>query len=229
MLLAAGRGERLRPLTDHLPKCLMQAGGRTLAAWHLLRLHEAGIREVVVNTCWLGAAVEAALGDGAGFGLSIAYSREAQALETAGGIRQALPLLGAEPFLVLNGDVWCDADLAALAGHAAALGPARAAHLLLVDNPAEHPLGDFGLAGGRILPDGAPRLTFSGIGAYHPCLFSGIEAGARVPLGPLLRQEAAAGRIGGAHHRGRWTDVGTPQRLAQLQHALAPVGPPGPP
>ena len=221
MILAAGRGERMRPLTDTCPKPLLEAGGKPLIVWHLERLRAAGFTEVAINLAHLGTMIEAALGDGSRFGLHIRYSREAEALETAGGIRQALPLLGDTPFLVVNGDVFCDADLAALRGAGTKLSAdGDLAHLLMVPNPEHHPAGDFHLADGRLRRDGPPRLTFSGIGIYHPALFAHIPAGSRAALGPLLREAMDAGRISGALHAGYWLDVGTPARLAELDRHL---------
>lgn len=226
MLLAAGRGERMRPLTDHTPKPLLQAGGKPLIVWHIERLAHAGITGLVINHAHLGEQIVAALGDGSCFGASINYSPESHALETAGGIANALPLLGDAPFAVINSDIWCDYDFAQLPKLAAAL-EARGdmAHLVLVDNPAHHPNGDFLLHEGRVLPspaggaggEGSPtKLTFSGIGLYHPALFAGIQRGSIAPLAPLLRTQIALGRVSGEYHRGAWVDVGTPQRLAEL-------------
>jgi MurNAc alpha-1-phosphate uridylyltransferase len=214
MVLAAGRGERMRPLTDHTPKPLLEAGGRPLISYHLAALARAGVQNVVVNHAHLGARIETALGDGSAFGLRIRYSPEETALETGGGIFRALPLLGSGPFLVLNGDVWCDLDLARLR-----LADADLAHLVLVDNPPHHRAGDFVLAHGRVLAEGSPRLTFSGIGVYRADLFAGCAPGS-FPLAPLLRAAMAAGRVSGEHHTGRWIDVGTPERLAELDRAL---------
>lgn len=210
MILAAGRGERMRPLTDHTPKPLLVAGGKPLIRHHIERLAAAGIRELVINHAHLGAQIEAALGDGSGFVVEIRYSPEEQALETGGGIFRALPLLGPEPFLVVNGDVWTDVDLAGLA-----IGAGDLAHLVLVDNPSHNPKGDFVLIDDRVQSEGAPRLTFSGIGLYRPELFDGQTPGA-FPLAPLLRQAMAAGRVGGQRHDGHWFDIGTPERLAAL-------------
>lgn len=222
MILAAGRGERMRPLTDHTPKPLLAVGGKPLIVWHIERLRGAGITSLVINHAHLGHQLEAALGSGSTLGVHIAWSPEATALETAGGIRHALPLLGKEPFLVINGDVFCDADLAALREAATTLradGPL--AHLLLVDNPDHHPGGDFHLApNGLVHPDGEPRLTFAGLGAYHPALFADLADHAPAKLAPLLRAAMAADKIHGTHHRGRWIDVGTPERLAQLDSEL---------
>lgn len=217
LILAAGRGERMRPLTDTTPKPLLAVGGRPLIEWHLQALAAAGITEVVINHAWLGERIEAALGDGGRFGLQIRYSPEPPgALETAGGIVNALPLLGEAPFLVVNGDIWTDYAFARLP---TALG-GDLAHLVLVDNPPQHPQGDFRLAGGRVHAEGAPRLTFSGIGVYSPALFAGLPPGRR-PLAPVLREAMAGGRVSGEHHRGRWFDIGTPERLAGLDALLA--------
>ena len=227
MLLAAGRGERMRPLTDRIPKPLLEAGGKPLIVWHIEKLVHAGITELVINHAHLGVRIEAALGDGSRFGARIRYSPEARALETAGGIANALPLLGDEPFAVINSDIYCDYDFAHLAGHAAALqASGNAAHLVLVDNPPHHPNGDFALSGNRIyaLPPSPltlpALLTFSGIGIYRPSLFSPIPRGGIAPLAPLLRAQIALGRVSGEHHRGLWVDVGTPQRLAELDSQL---------
>jgi MurNAc alpha-1-phosphate uridylyltransferase len=227
MLLAAGRGERMRPLTDRIPKPLLEAGGKPLIVWHIEKLVHAGITELVINHAHLGARIEAALGDGSRFGARIRFSPEARALETAGGIANALPLLGGEPFAVINSDIYCDYDFAHLAGHAAALqASGNAAHLVLVDNPPHHPNGDFALSGNRIyaLPPSPltlpALLTFSGIGIYQPSLFGHIPRGSTAPLAPLLREQIALGKISGEHHRGLWVDVGTPQRLAELDSQL---------
>ncbi|MDX5363324.1 MAG: nucleotidyltransferase family protein [Pseudazoarcus pumilus] len=223
MILAAGRGERMRPLTDHLPKPLLEAGGKPLIVWQIERLRDAGLRDIVINHAHLGQCIEDALGDGSTLGVSIRYSPEAVALETAGGIRQALPLLGDAPFVVVNGDVFCDARLAAVRKVAAKLSAdGDLAHLVLVANPAHHPSGDFALTGGRILEHGK-ALTFSGIGAYHPALFAELPAGQPAKLAPLLRAAMAQDRVSGARHRGTWIDVGTPERLAELDDALRRV------
>nr|WP_207168394.1 nucleotidyltransferase family protein [Thiocystis violacea] len=214
MILAAGRGNRMRPLTDHTPKPLLQAGGKPLIGYHIERLAAAGIRDLVINHAHLGAQIEQALGDGAALGVRIRYSPEAEALETGGGIFNALPLLGQAPFLVVNGDVWTDIDPASLR-----LSAGDLAHLVLVDNPEHNPSGDFALRGDRVHPDGEPRLTFSGIGLYHPGLFDGCRPGA-FPLAPLLRNAMREGKVGGQHHRGQWLDIGTPQRLAELDRML---------
>jgi N-acetyl-alpha-D-muramate 1-phosphate uridylyltransferase len=214
MILAAGRGNRMRPLTDHTPKPLLEAGGRPLIQHHLERLAAAGIRDVVINHAHLGDQIETRLGDGGRFGLRIRYSHEKTALETGGGIFKALPLLGSEPFLVINGDIWTDWDPAG-----ARLDESDLAHLVLVENPPHHPSGDFGLSEGRIHPDGNPRLTFSGIGVYSPALFDGCRPEA-FALAPLLRRAMLEGRVGGERHGGHWFDIGTPERLAELDRFL---------
>lgn len=220
MILAAGRGERMRPLTDRLPKPLLTVGGKPLIVWHLERLAAAGIRQIVINHAWLGHEIERALGDGGAFGVQIRYSAEGTALETAGGIAQALALLGDAPFLVVNGDVWCDWD-PALAPSLAANVPDGGVGLLMVDNPVQHPTGDFRLSPDGVLhADGEPRLTYAGIGVYHPSLFADVQRGTAAPLAPLLRQAMAKNLARGARHDGRWVDVGTPQRLADLDAEL---------
>jgi N-acetyl-alpha-D-muramate 1-phosphate uridylyltransferase len=218
MILAAGRGERMRPLTDHTPKALFDVGGRPLVAWLIERLRAGGIREIVMNHAHLGAAIEVALGDGARLGVSIRYSPEAPALETAGGIANALPLLGDAPFIAANADVFCDIDFSPLVRRELA---GTLAHLVLIDNPAHHPGGDFTLAGDRVGNAPGGRLTFAGIGLYSPQLFAGIQRGDKAQLAPLLRDAAEAGRVTGEHFRGRWVDVGTAERLAALNEALA--------
>jgi N-acetyl-alpha-D-muramate 1-phosphate uridylyltransferase len=223
MILAAGRGERMRPLTDHVPKPLLPVGGRPLITYLIERLARAGLTDLVVNVSHLAAQVERELGDGVRHGVRIAYSREEQALETGGGIAYALPLLGDAPFVVVNSDIYCDYDFARILPAAAALAAGKdTAHLVLVDNPPHHPNGDFHLSGGRVTDEPSPRLTFSGIGAYAPALFGGIARGEKRPLAALLRAAMARGGVSGEHHRGRWMDVGTPQRLAELDAMLAP-------
>lgn len=215
MILAAGRGERMRPLTDSVPKPLLEVGGKPLIAWHVERLKQAGFTEIVVNHAHLGAMVEDYLGDGSRFGVRIRYSPEREALETAGGIAQALPLLGAAPFLVVNGDIYCDMDFAALT-----LKEEDTAFLVLVDNPPQHPAGDFSLDGDKVGDEGERKLTFSGVGVYRPEMFRDIVPGAKAKLAPLLRAQMAGGKVGGMHFRGRWEDVGTPERLRCLDEAL---------
>ncbi len=234
MILAAGRGERMRPLTDHIPKPLLQAGGKPLIVWHIERLVAAGIRDIVINHAHLGLQIEQALGNGSRYGARIRYSDEGTALETAGGIAHALHLLGDAPFAVVNGDVYCDYDFTHLPQRAAALANnADFAHLVLVDNPAHNPEGDFGFQDGRVQPLSPSlfplhaSLTFSGIGLYKPALFASIAHGTKAPLAPLLREWIAQGRVSGEHHRGLWMDIGTPQRLAELDKMLGSTHNPG--
>lgn len=213
MILAAGRGERMRPLTDTCPKPLLCIAGKPLIVWHLERLARAGFRDVVINHAHLGEQIEALLGDGSAWGLAIRYSPEPPgALETAGGIAQALHLFGNDPFMVINGDIFCDWDPVQ-----ARLPDGDLAHLVMVPNPPQHPDGDFVLAEGKVGAGGtAATLTFSGIGVYRPSLFAGIAPGSVAKLAPLLREAMSAGKVSGERHDGRWTDVGTPQRLAAL-------------
>jgi MurNAc alpha-1-phosphate uridylyltransferase len=211
MLLAAGRGERMRPITDTLPKPLVSVGGRPLIAWHLAALARAGIREVLINLSWLGEQVHAALGDGRDFGVAIRYSDEGPVpLETGGGIFRAVPQLGPGPFLVVNADIWTDVDFATLA-----LEPDAQARLVLIPNPAHHPRGDFGLDDDLVVSRERDRFTYSGVGVYRPEFFAGCSAG-RFPLLPLLNRAIAGAQVRGQVHRGEWCDVGTPERLAQL-------------
>lgn len=216
MILAAGRGERMRPLTDHTPKPLLPVGGKPLIVWHIEKLAAAGFERIVINHAHLGERLERTLGDGASWGVELRYSREGEgrALETGGGIYRALPMLGDRPFLVVNGDIWCDVAFDELG-----LLPDSFAHLVLVDNPTHHREGDFALSNGLVSSDGRSRLTFSGIGVYREALFSDCRAGA-FPLAPLLRRAMAGRRVTGQHHRGRWVDVGTPERLAALELLL---------
>jgi MurNAc alpha-1-phosphate uridylyltransferase len=241
MILAAGKGERMRPLTLERPKPLLEVGGRALIEHHLHALAAAGFRDVVVNLSWLGEQIPAALGDGARFGLALAYSDEGpEPLETGGGIFRALPQLcpmGVEPFLVLNGDVWMDYPYAALRERFAAGLPGRdQAHVVLVPNPSHNPRGDFAYADGRMIEPvpgmaadtaaaarlGAlPRYTFSGLGVYHPSLFNGCTDGV-FKLAPLLRAAAINGRVGAGIFAGDWHDIGTPERLAALNRTYNP-------
>lgn len=215
MVLAAGRGERMRPLTDHTPKPLLRVGGKPLVAHHLEALAAAGCREVVMNCSWLADRLRAELGDGQAWGVSIEYSAEPwPPLDTGGGIFQALPLLGPGPFLLLNGDVWCDVSPASLELPVGMLG-----HLLLVPNPAHNPQGDFGLVDGRVEPGASPRLTYGGMAVLTPELFEGCRPG-RFPLAPILASAARQGRISGMLHGGAWVDVGTPERFYALQAKL---------
>lgn len=213
MILAAGRGERMRPLTDHTPKPLLQAGKHRLIEYHLLNLQHAGFKDVVINVAWLGQQIMDTLGDGSRYGLSIQYSDEGeQALETGGGIYNALPLLGDEPFLVVNGDVWTDYPLQSL--RQMTLG--GVAHLVLVNNPPHHPSGDFALRENKIRSEGDTKWTYSGIGVYCRAFFAGQTGGA-FPLAPLIRQYAAQDRISGEIHTGEWDDIGSMERLEQLK------------
>ena len=220
MILAAGRGERMRPLTDSLPKPLLLLGGKPLIAWHLEALARAGLAEVVVNLSWQGQALRAALGDGRQFGLRIQFSDEAAtALETGGGIFRALPLLGTDPFVVINGDIWSDFDHAQWAVIAQDLATTTHAHLVVVPNPRQHPQGDFALVRGAIQFDKPQRFTFSGMGLYRPAFFFGCQDG-KFPLLPLLRRAAEANALRGQIYQGAWHDIGTPQRLQELDRAL---------
>jgi MurNAc alpha-1-phosphate uridylyltransferase len=217
MILAAGRGERMRPLTDAMPKSLLPAGGRPLIAWLIGQLAKAGIRELVINHAYKGEMIERELGDGAALGVAIAYSPENPALETAGGIARALPLLGSEPFVAVAADIYSDYDFSLLTGRVGAL---RLAHLVLVPSPIHNPRGDFALEAGRVLNDGPQRLTFSAIGLYRPELFAGISPDQPAKLAPLLRREIDAGQVSGELHEGEWRDIGTPERLAALDLRL---------
>ncbi|MGQ0525356.1 MAG: N-acetylmuramate alpha-1-phosphate uridylyltransferase MurU [Betaproteobacteria bacterium] len=221
MILAAGRGERLRPMTDRLPKPLLKVAGKPLIVWLVERLVGSGITELVVNVSHLGTLIERTLGDGAAFKARIAYSREVEALETAGGIAAALPLLGDAAFLVVNGDVHTEFDFARLVPRAAKLGTeGLLAHLVLVDNPPHHPDGDFTLQDGFIASQGQRRLTFSGIGVYHPGLFAPVAPGQKYQLARLLREPIAGHKVSGEHYGGTWIDVGTPERLAAVERLL---------
>jgi len=208
MILAAGRGERLRPLTDNTPKPLLEVHGKPLIVYHLEALADAGFTDVVINLSWLGEQIRSRLGNGADFGVSIEYSEETQALETAGGIQQALPLLS-ERFIVVNADVFTDYDYTALR---AAESPA---HLVLVDNPQHNDRGDFSLEQARVGNSGSPLHTFSGIAQYHRSFFAGLRPGKQA-LAPLLRKAADDGLVSGELFQGVWIDIGTVERLAQL-------------
>jgi len=218
MILAAGRGERMRPLSDAVPKVLLEVRGKSLIAWSIEALARSGIRDIVINHAHLGRMIEAALGDGRRFGVAIRYSREAEALETAGGIAQALPLLGDDPFVAVNGDLFCDFDFSGLIGTAL---KQNLAHLVLVANPPHHPQGDFALNGTQVAEAGQSKLTFSGIGLYRPELFSSIRPGSKGQIASLLRAAMARGLVSGEVHRGIWHDVGTPTRLSALNERVA--------
>lgn len=215
MILAAGRGARMRPLTDHTPKPLLEVGGKPLIVWHIERLAQAGINELVINHAYLGQQIEHTLGDGSQWQVHIQYSAEQTALETAGGIAKALPLLGDQPFLVVNGDVFTDIDYAATS-----LPVGRLAHLVMVNNPEQHAEGDFALQDGLVKQSADNRLTFSGIGVYHPDLFKSVRSGEAAKLAPILISAMQQGLVSGQHHTGIWHDIGTPERLTQLDHWL---------
>jgi MurNAc alpha-1-phosphate uridylyltransferase len=217
MLLAAGRGERLRPLTDAVPKALVEAGGKPLIAWHLERLARAGFGEAVINVSHLGERIVERVGDGSRFGLRIAYSRERERLETAGGIANALGLLGRNPFLLVNADIYCECDFSKL--EKLQLG-ARLAHLVLVPNPPHRQKGDFSLRDGIVGDETAPRYTYAGIAVMDPALVAPVTPGEKAPLAPLLYDAAARGRLAGELYQGLWQDVGTVERLAELERQL---------
>ncbi len=217
MILAAGRGERMRPLTDHTPKPLLTVGGKPLIVWHLERLASAGFTEVIINHAHLGSQIESALGNGSQWGLNIQYSPEPTALETAGGIAQALPLLGDSPFVVVNGDTYTEFDFFTIQH---ALAAPSLAHLIMVDNPAQHTEGDFVYQNGQLLATGAPKLTFSGVGVYQPSLFANIERGQAAKLAPILRVAIEQHLVSASYYQGVWHDIGTPKRLADLDQQL---------
>lgn len=221
MILAAGLGTRLRPLTLEKPKPLLEVGGQPLIVWHIRALAAQGITRIVINTAWLGDKLVAALGDGSQFGVNIGWSHETEPLETAGGVIQALPQLGEQPFVLINGDVWTRFELSALTQRE--LGD-DLAHLVLVDNPPQHPQGDFQLWQGRVFDQvtDAPageRYTFAGISVLSPQLFAGLTQGKR-PLAPLLRQAMRDGRVSGEKMHTAWVDVGTPERLTTLDQQI---------
>jgi MurNAc alpha-1-phosphate uridylyltransferase len=215
MILAAGRGERMRPLTDHVPKPLLEVAGKPIIEFHIERLRDAGFATIVINHAHLGQQIVDRLGDGRDFGVHIRYSPEPPgALETGGGIRHALPLLGEGSFVVVNGDVWCDYPFKRLYRE-----PRGLAHLVLVDNPLHHPQGDFALLDDQVTDRGGKRLTFSGIGLYRAALFADTPD-APFPLAPLLRRAMGAGQVSGEYYSGEWLDIGTPQRLTELDQRL---------
>lgn len=244
MILAAGRGERMRPLTDHTPKPLLPVGGKPLIVWHIERLAKAGFTEIIINHAHLGQQIEDALGDGSQWNVHIQYSPEKSALETAGGIANALPLLGDAPFLVVNGDVFTELDFATLTSPntntppSAVVAPSRfkgegwgegkippktkqpLAHLIMVNNPPQHPNGDFALSNGKLQTEGEQKLTFSGIGIYSPALFKDVTRGEPAKLAPLLKQAMSEGLVTGLHYLGTWHDIGTPERLKQIDEFL---------
>ena len=218
MILAAGFGERMRPLTDHMPKPLLSVGGKPLIAWHLERLKRCGFSDIVINVAWKGEKLMEVLGCGKQFGLSIQYSdeREEGTLETAGGIIKALPLLGDTPFLVVNGDIWCDYEFQSTSP----IKQNDLCHLVLVNNPQHHLEGDFQLSDDRVHIQGNEKLTFSGIGYYDPKMFAGLDYG-RQPLLPIFKHAMDDGLISGERHLGEWQDIGTPERLNALDKALS--------
>jgi MurNAc alpha-1-phosphate uridylyltransferase len=221
MVLAAGRGERLRPITDTLPKPLVRVGGKPLIVYHLEALARAGVRDVVINLSWLADKIRAALRDGSEYGVRITYTDEGPVpLETGGGIFNAIQHLGPGPFLVVNGDTFTDIDFGALLAQADAdTRSGASARIVLVPNPTQHPRGDFGLEGGQVVERQTGRFTYSGVGVYRPEFFEGCTAG-KFPLLPLLQRAIAAGRLRGQLHEGEWCDVGTPQRLAELDERV---------
>lgn len=218
MILAAGRGERMRPLTDRLPKPLLKIDEHCLIEHHLFNLRDAGFKEVVINVAWLGQQIIDTLGSGEKYGVKIYFSDEGdKALETGGGIYNALPLLGEEPFLVINGDIWTDFPFKQLARTSLT----TKAHLVLVNNPAHHPQGDFALTDGLLQQQQTqPNFTYSGIGIYSPSFFQQSENG-KYPLAPMIREYISQQQISGELYTGSWWDIGTPQRLEQLQKLLA--------
>jgi N-acetyl-alpha-D-muramate 1-phosphate uridylyltransferase len=225
MILAAGRGERMRPLTDHCPKPLLPAGGKPLLQWHIEALAQAGITDIVINHAHLGHQIEDHFGAGSALGVRLTYSAETKALETAGGIRKALPALGDMPFLVINGDVSCDWPVAKALSIADAWQAGQLAHLVMVPNPLHNPKGDFALHGTEVHEpaQGEQAFTFSGIGLYHPELFEELQVGEIAKLAPLLRQAMAAGKVQGELFNGFWMDIGTPERLEELDQRLNSV------
>jgi len=220
MILAAGYGKRMRPLTDHTPKPLLEAAGKPLIQYHIEALRDAGCDELVINTGWLGEQLPARFGEGESLGVRIHWSMEGEPMETAGGIRHALPLLGEAPFVLVNGDIWTDYDYSWLTGRLTGLATDDDAHLVLVDNPVHHRQGDFHLtAAGRVRDNGQPKQTYAGIACLHPRLFA--RTGCSSPqLAPLLREAMAADRVSGERYAGQWWDIGTPQRLHELNCKL---------
>ena len=223
MILAAGRGERMRPLTDDTPKPLLEVAGRPLIEHHLIKLASAGFERIVINHAHLGEQIVSALGDGARWNVTIQFSAEQEALETAGGIANALPLIDSDAFAVVNSDVFCDYDYAGLMVAAQRLldNAKWLAHLVLVDNPSHNPTGDFALSNDTVVLQSSDKLTFGGLAAYRAGMFGDLTPGEKQALGPMLKAEAQAGRVSGEHYRGSWTDVGTRERLAQINELMA--------
>ena len=217
MILAAGHGTRMKPLTNHTPKPLLKVGGKPLIVWHIEKLKKAGFKNIIINIAWLGDQIPKALGDGSQFGVNLEYSDEQKdgALETAGGIIKALPFFDGKPFLVVNGDVWCDYEYS----NSNPLKAGKLAHLILVNNPEHNPEGDFALSNKAIKTEGKNKHTFSGIGYYHPDLFKALPQGKR-PLAPLLREVMDNDKVTGEYFKGDWRDIGTPERLVELDKLL---------
>ena len=222
MILAAGRGERMRPLTDKMPKSMLEVSGKPLIQYHVENLVQAGIVDIVINHALFGEQIEAYLNDGKSLGASISYSEEGDhPLETAGGIIKALPLLGDKPFVTVNADIWTDFPFKALLQESSDQSDDSAnnlAHLILVDNPVHNPNGDFALSDGKVLNQGDPMLTFSGISIFKPEFFKDCSSGS-MPLAPILRQASSQGQVTGSHYQGRWQDIGTPERLSDLRQS----------
>ena len=216
MILAAGRGERLRPLTDEVPKPLIEVAGKSLIEYHLTNLAAAGFKEIVINTAWLAEKINQKLGNGGTYGVTIQYSDENEALETAGGIINALPLIGDDPMLVINGDIWCDFEFSTRP----TLENGIQAHLVLVNNPEHNEKGDFSLQEKHLINKGEPMYTYSGIGIYRPSFFAEQLPG-RTPLAPIIRDKINNNLISGQYYNGLWTDVGTLERLLELEDQLS--------
>ncbi len=227
MILAAGRGERMRPLTDSVPKPLLKIHGRSMIEWQIVRLRDAGVRDIIINHAWLGQKIEEELGDGRRFQVKLNYSHEAQALETLGGVVQALRYLGDAPFLLVSGDIYTDyhyRKLETVASDIASAYPMRAAHLVLTRNPAYHPKGDMGLSGGNISLE-APLYTYANIGVYHPRLFSGLVRGEKIKLFPWMYRFLGNQRVTGELFEGAWSNIGTPADLEEANRRDAHSGP----
>ncbi|WP_250499950.1 N-acetylmuramate alpha-1-phosphate uridylyltransferase MurU [Caballeronia sp. GAWG1-5s-s] len=222
MIFAAGRGERMRPLTDTCPKPLLEAGGKPLIVWQIERLAAAGVETIVINHAWLGAQIEAALGDGSRWGVELRFSPEGEALETAGGIAKALPLIGEGLFIAVSGDVFCDFDYATLRERADELRRSEqpGLHLVMTPNPPFHPRGDFALIDAKLALDGSPRYTFGNIGLYDTRMFRDLAPGTRRALTPYYRETISQGRATGELYEGRWENVGTPEQLQSLDREL---------
>ena len=213
MILAAGRGERMRPLTDHIPKPLLEVAGKPLIIWHLEKLAKANFEEVIINHAHLGGMIEAYIGDGSRWNLKVTYSREGSPLETAGGIKKALPLIGDQPFLVVNADIYTDFNFATIKNRN--LNDCKG-HLVMVKNPKQHPDGDFFLQNNQIEREGKERLTFSGIAVYQPKIFEDINIEPVAKLAPILKKLIDAECISGEAYQGLWFDIGTPERLNEV-------------